>query len=569
MEFLKSNWKKVLAWFKDAGSKTAAFGKKTLVCLKNAGSKTAAFLKKYIIVVCVVSAVAVLAAAGWGGYEIWLAQQAKFHDLTIELGTESVGIADFMTQYARAGKVSFVTDPATVDLNKTGETKLTLKHGNREETVTLTVQDTTSPAAVFTEEYHVMVNEPLPKAGDLVTDIQDAGRVKVYYLNEPVIPIDYRDETVTVVIEDDSGNKTQGQCRLTFSWLPKEYTLEYGQPLTKEALLLNPERDVSLLDQQVLDEISTGGVGQYSVISATEAKQILCVVTIQDTQGPVLTLKDVQRIVGKSVKVEDFVDDVSDISGVEEVRMVTEPDVNTKGTYTVVVEAKDIYGNVTRAEATLFVTDDKNPPKISGNLGTLTVDKHSSPDFLAGVTANDKEDGACKVRCDTSKLDLDTAGTYYITYSASDRSGNVKTVKRKVVVRHDAEDTAALVKSISDGLSNDPEKIRDYVRKNVRYNHDWGGDDPVWYGFTNRVGNCYVHANCLKAIFDRKGIESRMIWVTDKSHYWLIVRIGGGWKHIDPTPSNLHGRYSLMNDQQRLETLSGRKWDTTKWPACE
>ena len=60
-----------------------------------------------------------------------------------------------------------------------------------------------------------------------------------------------------------------------------------------------------------------------------------------------------------------------------------------------------------------------------------------------------------------------------------------------------------------------------------------------------------------------------MIWVTDKSHYWLIVKIGGKWKHIDPTPSTLHGKYSLMNDAQRLSTLSGRKWDTTQWPACE
>ena len=49
-------------------------------------------------------------------------------------------------------------------------------------------------------------------------------------------------------------------------------------------------------------------------------------------------------------------------------------------------------------------------------------------------------------------------------------------------------------------------------------------------------------------------------------HYWLIINIGGVWYHIDPTPNYLHSRYSLMNNQQRLETLSGRKWDTTLWP---
>ena len=106
------------------------------------------------------------------------------------------------------------------------------------------------------------------------------------------------------------------------------------------------------------------------------------------------------------------------------------------------------------------------------------------------------------------------------------------------------------------------------MRSSIGYNHYWGGEDPVWHGFTNKTGNCYVHALCLKAVFDYKGIESRLIWVQNKTHYWLIVNIDGQWKHIDPTPGRLHSRFSLMNDAQRLKTLSGRTWDTTLWPEC-
>ena len=532
--------------------------------------KAGKFLKSGKGIACMAAAgVLALAAAAWGGYEIWLSRQPKFHDLTIELGTDAVQISDFMTEYANAKKVAFVTDPAVVDLNRTGSISLVLRNGSAEETVTLTIEDTTAPTVTFASEYRVMADAGLPQANALVSDVRDASRVSISYLNEPVIPIDYRDETVTVVAEDESGNTTQGQCRLSFCWLRESYSLELGDTLTKEALLLNPERDEPLLDQAVLDEINAGGLGTYTVSSETEAKQIQCTVTVQDTKGPELVLRTVQRMIGKQAKLEDFVESVSDLSGVAEVYLVTELDVSTKGTYTVVVEAKDTCGNVTRAETTLWVTDDKNPPKIKGDLGTLTVEKHSSPDFLAGITAYDEVDGNCKVTCDTSSLNLDMAGTYYITYHSSDKSGNVRTVKRKVVVQHDAEDTAALVQSISDSLSNDPETIRDYVRRKISYNHEWGGDDPVWYGFTTHGGNCYVHAQCLKAIFDRKGIESRLIWVTNKTHYWLIVKIGDGWKHIDATPSRLHGKYSLMNDTQRLETLSGRVWDTTQWPACE
>jgi hypothetical protein len=199
----------------------------------------------------------------------------------------------------------------------------------------------------------------------------------------------------------------------------------------------------------------------------------------------------------------------------------------------------------------------------------LSVEKGSNPDFLEGVTANDAQSGVCEVICDTSALDLTTAGIYYITYSATDASGNTETVKRKVIVEHDAEDTAALVAEIAENLPDDPEKIRDYVRSSIYYSHAWGDEDPVWYGFANRNGNCYVHAMCLKAIFDLKGIENQLIWVTEKTHYWLIVKIGDTWKHIDPTPSQTHSLFSLMNDAQRYYTLSGRDWDRSQWPACE
>jgi transglutaminase-like putative cysteine protease len=156
-----------------------------------------------------------------------------------------------------------------------------------------------------------------------------------------------------------------------------------------------------------------------------------------------------------------------------------------------------------------------------------------------------------------------------VTYSAVDKSGNKATARRKVVVQHDKEDTKALVRDIAAGLSNDPEAIRDYVRKTIKYSSDWGGDDPVWYGFKNKKGNCYVHALCLQELLEAKGWATKLIWVTDKSHYWNLVKIGGVWKHIDATPGTRHTKYSLMNDEQRLETLSGRTWDTSKWPACE
>ena len=512
------------------------------------------------------AAVIAVAALAYAAYETWHYEQPKFHNLTIELGTESVGIGDFMTEYARPKKVGFVSDLAQVDLNQVGQYALTLSHGHQEQTVTLTVQDTTPPTADFVTERTERIDYE-PKAEDFVQNVQDLSETTVYFAEEPELPEDYADVMTTVVVEDAYGNSIQGDCVVSWLWMPESCTLELGDALTGEMVLLNPEKDAALLDQAQLDLINTSGVGEYEVSTTIGFQTNTCAVTVQDTRGPELELQEVKRYLGKKADVNDFVASVYDPSGEVELRLMTELNFDTEGQFPVVIEAEDIYGNITSLETTLVVTTDTVPPKISG-LSTMTVEKNSSPDFLSGVSATDKVDGTCKVTYDTGSLDLSKAGTYYITYRSSDVAGNVTTAKRKIVVAHDAADTAALVKSIANKLSNDPEAIRDYVRSNIGYNHDWGGSDPVWYGFTNRCGNCYVHALCLKAIFDEKGIESRLIWVTEKTHYWLIVKINGSWKHIDATPGRTHSRYSLMNDEQRLETLSGRVWDTTQWPAC-
>lgn len=96
------------------------------------------FLKtKWGIVCMIAAAVVLLVGAAFGGYAIWLYQQPKFQDVTVELGTDTVHISQFLTEYANQDKVRFVTDVSVIDLNKVGDTPLTLKHGGKEETVTL------------------------------------------------------------------------------------------------------------------------------------------------------------------------------------------------------------------------------------------------------------------------------------------------------------------------------------------------------------------------------------------------------------------------------------------------
>lgn len=520
------------------------------------------------VVLCVILILMILGTIAFGGY--WWYRQPKFHNLTLELGADTVGISDFMTKYGIRQMAAFVSDPGQVDLNRVGTTKITFRHGKKEETVTLTIQDTTPPQAAIAPQQTLNVTDPL-NAAALVSDIKDMSATKVYFTQDVELPEDYGDLAVTIVVEDESGNKIQAPCQLSFRWMLETWTLELGDKLTKDDLLLDPAKDGKLLDQKTLDSVNESTLGEYMVMSTTGAQSNKCTVTVQDTRGPEMTVKNVYCREGEGGDTENngFLEFVTDPSGVAEVRLLGEYDTNTLGTYPVTLEAEDNLGNITRAETNLIVSNDWDPPEFTCEFEPLTMIRDEPPDFLEGITAYDEVSGDCEITCDTGKLNMSKAGTYFVTYIAVDDVGNEVTAKRKIIVSHNAEDTKALVTSVAAKLSDKPEKLASYVRYNMGYNSDWGGEDPVWYGFKNKTGNCYVHALCLKALMDEKGIENQLIWTTDKSHYWLLVKFDDVWRHMDSTPGTLHSRYTRMTDKQRLSTLSGRKWDTSQWPAAE
>lgn len=504
-------------------------------------------------------------------YKQWY-DRPKFHDVTVELGQPMPSVTDFLTEYAVADQVKMVTE--AVDVSAVGTHNLTFRHSAKEETVRLVITDTTAPTATF-QDVSTEIGATL-KPEDFVVEASDLSDISVSFVNPLTAPESYGDVTVEILVADEHGNSITGTCKVYYVWMIHAYTLELGDTLEAADLLMNPEKDAHLLEQSQLDPVNAGGVGSYTVTSTDGSQSCTCTVTVVDTTAPTLELKSVRIYRGGSAKLQDFIKSVSDLSGEVQTKLVTKLDFSRVGKQTVTVEATDIYGNVATAETTLEIVTDTAAPAFSG-VGTLTVDKHSTPDYKKGVSAYDSKDGAVNFTVDTSRVNTSKAGTYYAIYTAVDKSGNKATYRRKVVVNHDAEDTTALVKTIAATLPSDPEAIRDYVRSSISYSTNWGGSDPVWYGFKNKTGNCYVHALCLQRLLSAKGYTTQLIWVKNikngrPSHYWLIINLNGVWRHIDATPSRMHGRYSLMTDDQRYETLVSnglqRDWDRSKWPAC-
>lgn len=524
------------------------------------------FLKTVAGKLCVgCAALLVLAGIVCGSHYFWYRMQPKLQDVTIELGEALPPVSAFLTEHGKNEEVTLITPVDQIDLTVAKSQELLFAYAGMQDTATLIIVDTTAPTAQFRDITAKITDELNPE--DFVTDVFDLSQVTVSFAQPPVLPDSYEGAALELVVEDASGNRITGKCAVTYIWMHSTYTLELGDTLEKAELLLNPEKDGAKLDQAALDPLSTSPVGTYTVTGTDGSSTQECIVTVQDTVAPALELKDVSVDRYEEVTVDSFIVAVSDASGDVTTRLLEPISTNTSGSFTVTVEATDINGNIATAQAKLDVYTDSKPPEFSG-LSTLTVEKHSTPDFAAGVTAYDTQDGNVSFTYDASKVDTSTAGTYYVTYTAQDRRGNVATSRRRVVVNHDAEDTAARISAIAASLSSDVEEIRDYVRYTLGYNSNWGGDDPIWYGLENLTGNCYVHAMIFDALLKEKGYETQLIWCEDKSHYWNIVKIDGVWKHLDATPGPQHSRYSIMSDKQRYETLSGRDWDRDAWPSC-
>lgn len=102
------------------------------------------------------------------------------------------------------------------------------------------------------------------------------------------------------------------------------------------------------------------------------------------------------------------------------------------GTHTVVWTYTDNAGNITQQNQTVVVTDTSAPVVTLTGASSVTVECHTSYTD-AGATASDN----CSpppTPTASSNVDVNTPGTYQVTWSATDAGGNIASATRTVVV---------------------------------------------------------------------------------------------------------------------------------------
>jgi hypothetical protein len=110
------------------------------------------------------------------------------------------------------------------------------------------------------------------------------------------------------------------------------------------------------------------------------------------------------------------------------------------GTYTLTYSATDKAGNTATASRTIIVADTIAP--TIALIGSETIAHEQGTSYVdAGATATDAVDDSVEVVI-TGTVNAATAGTYTLTYTATDQAGNISSTTRTLVV---ADTTGPLI----------------------------------------------------------------------------------------------------------------------------
>lgn len=122
-----------------------------------------------------------------------------------------------------------------------------------------------------------------------------------------------------------------------------------------------------------------------------------------------------------------------------------------------------------REYTTMIQVVDTTKPVFKG-LDDLTVSLNTTLDLKAGVEVSDNSLEEIKYKIDDKKIDTSKEGTYEVTYSAKDSSGNKTIAKRKIEVikkigSEQQSNEKVVYLTFDDGPSENTKKIMDILAK--------------------------------------------------------------------------------------------------------
>lgn len=205
-------------------------------------------------------------------------------------------------------------------------------------------------------------------------------------------------------------------------------------------------------------------LGEYPVTYTCRGHEYKATVKVEDTTPPELTLKPCTTDLVEKITPDKFVKETKDLTEVS-VRFKEQGAWDKEGTYDVEIAATDTSGNETVGTTTLTRKKDTTPPVVQG-ADNVEVMQGKTIDFEDGVTVTDDMDPKPHFSVNSDQVDFATPGTYEVTYTTKDRSGNEATTARTVTVKKDRDYNRKVVYlTFDDGPSAHTDKILDILNK--------------------------------------------------------------------------------------------------------
>lgn len=524
----------------------------------------------------VIPTLLLLSVGGFFGY--WYYEHCQiWQTCSVEAGV-AVTAADFVKQ--ENAEVSFTEESDAIDITVPGEYRLVVRKGLFEHPCTLKIVDTIPPEVEVRDL--VLENGETCTPEDFVVAIRDATVTEISFGKVPDYS-DFEPQTVEILVTDAGGNTTSVPAELSITCVVDTLTWEAGAaaPVISDFVIAGTGGRI-VTD---LGRIDFNVPGSHEVEVELNDKRYSVQLKVSDTTPPVLVVKDVEGLANCKRSVEEFVVETEDVTAVT-VAFQTPPDVTLLGTQSVMVVATDEGGNQTLQEAALTLTADTEAPVITG-----VRDMRAYLGEGVSYRTNVKVTDSCAetiLKVDSSQVNLNAVGSYPVTYTATDCSGNVTSITVTLTVRervYTLEEINQLADGILAGILTEgmtqydkAYAIFNYVKGSISYiNSSEKGNylRAAYEGMVDKKGDCYVYASTAKALLDRAGVvnmDIERIPSGTAMHYWNLVDIGdgNGWYHFDTTPRKDHPVIFLWNDQQ-IKEYSDRhnnchNYDRTLYP---
>ena len=212
-----------------------------------------------------------------------------------------------------------------------------------------------------------------------------------------------------------------------------QVVIEVGQSVTAADFI---EKDMGLTAELLTDvaSIDLSVPGEHRVAVKYGCLPLNSTLKVQDTVAPKGMIQNVTSFTGKIPDAAAFVTAVEDMTQVT-ASYSQEPDTSVEGEQMVTIVLTDLGGNTAKFAATLTIVHDETAPEISGAQEQYLF--LGNTDLLSGITVIDDLDTNPVLTVDDSAVDLNTPGTYDVTYTAEDAAGNQTQLTTTVTVVKD------------------------------------------------------------------------------------------------------------------------------------